>query len=262
MASNQFFTRFMAMSNSAKEQMIKSLIVGANYIALNKLLTILEARGEGKLKNLTFRHRNSGDDSNMLMFAFQNRFGSENNEEPEKFSYRETIRVLLRHGVDVNYQAKNGDSALHRFFKTPQAFFDYDQIDTVDTVVLQLLLDADADVNIQNNQGRTALSQLFHESNSTQPEQKQKLEDIVNRFIQRGWNPRLDEGPNSPLAIARRKNLTSIVELLTNYYDQYERNHSSNKNVEMPNAHGGRRKTRRVRRGRKSNRKARRTHRR
>ena len=74
---------------------------------------------------------------------------------------KDSVQVLLAHKADVNAQVENGWSPLH--YAAALASNGHDM-----TEIATLLLDAGADVNLQNNEGQTPLSMLSQASNPTE----------------------------------------------------------------------------------------------
>lgn len=235
-------------------RMLHTVISQGDATRLDEILTEAESKGANAMKNLNYTNPSFGssifnDKNNLLMISI---LETSRNGTAALQGYRDTIATLLRHDVDVNYQNKKGNTVLHMILngygpdETP-----HDVLDNIDMDVLQMVLEAGADPSLQNNNGRTALSELLFITAAATPAHKQKVEDIVNLLLQRGWNPMVDEGTYHPLAIAEREGLTRVADILRAYQEQYKKNHPS-PNVNMLNAsQGGRRKTSRSRKGRK-----------
>ena len=237
--------------------MLHTVISQGDAARLDEILTEAESKGANALKNLnyaapSFSSIMFNDKNNLLMISIME---TSRNGVAALQGYRDTIATLLRHDVDVNYQNKRGDTVLHMILNGDGP--DETSRDVVDNIVmevLQMVLEAGADPSLQNNSGRTALSELLFRTTAATPAHKQKVEDIVNLLLQRGWNPMLDEGVYHPLVIAERKGLTRVADMLRAYQEQYKMNNPS-PNMNMSNAsQGGRRKTRRGRKGRKGGR--------
>lgn len=63
-------------------------------------------------------------------------------------SNKNTVQLLIRHGINVNHQDNNGDTMLHRLIQHTTKFSDIG-------IITKMLLDAGYDLTLQDKDGET-----------------------------------------------------------------------------------------------------------
>ncbi|KJV77903.1 ankyrin [Orientia tsutsugamushi] len=127
-----------------------------------------------------------------------------------KYKNLPIAEILLSNGANVNAQDNDGHTALHLVVDTIQVYYEFfEKYPTYCNDHIALLLKYNADVNIEDSQGNTPLSDAV-ECRCIEPLA------IMLKHNSTGINKKYDEG-ETLLHIAVRNKIIDIIQLLIDY---------------------------------------------
>lgn len=118
------------------------------------------------------------------------------------------VAWLIKHGVDVDGRNFEGETALHRVINC----FDKNKV-VVGAAIIQMLLTAHINANLQDNNGNTALHCAVSRWQTSR-----ENEDIVEMLLKAGAEPNLQNNNSEyPLYLAYKHSNYSVAKLLKEY---------------------------------------------